>query len=49
MPRRQKFKDVMSVIEQRIRQGDYLLSSIPGERSERRSAIAMLLPAKMGQ
>jgi DNA-binding GntR family transcriptional regulator len=32
MPRRQKFKDVMSVIEQRIRQGDYLLSSIPGER-----------------
>jgi DNA-binding LacI/PurR family transcriptional regulator len=32
MPRRQKFKHVMSVIEQRIRQGDYVLSPIPGER-----------------
>jgi DNA-binding LacI/PurR family transcriptional regulator len=32
MPRRQKFKHVMSVIERRIRQGDYLLSPIPGER-----------------
>lgn len=32
MPRRQKFKYVMSVIERRIRQGDYLLESIPGER-----------------
>jgi DNA-binding LacI/PurR family transcriptional regulator len=32
MPRRQKFKDVMSVIEQRIRQGDYVLHPIPGER-----------------
>jgi DNA-binding LacI/PurR family transcriptional regulator len=32
MPRRQKFKDVMSVIERRIRQGDYVLSPIPGER-----------------
>ena len=32
MPRRQKFKHVMSVIERRIRQGDYVLSPIPGER-----------------
>jgi len=32
MPRRQKFKDVMLVIERRIRQGDYVLSPIPGER-----------------
>ncbi len=32
MPRRQKFKDVMSVIQQRILQGDYVLSPIPGER-----------------
>src|SRR5580704_16133076 len=32
MPRRQKFKDVMSVIERRIRQGDYLLRPIPSER-----------------
>ena len=32
MPRRQKFKHVMSVIERRIRQGDYLLNPIPGER-----------------
>jgi DNA-binding LacI/PurR family transcriptional regulator len=32
MPRRQKFKDVMSVIERRIRQGDYVLQPIPGER-----------------
>jgi DNA-binding LacI/PurR family transcriptional regulator len=32
MPRRQKFKDVMSVIERRIRQGDYVLNPIPGER-----------------
>lgn len=32
MPRRQKFKDVMTVIEQRIRQGDYVLHPIPGER-----------------
>ena len=32
MPRRQKFKNVMSVIERRIRQGDYVLSPIPGER-----------------
>ena len=32
MPRRQKFKDVMSVIERRIRQGDYVLTPIPGER-----------------
>jgi DNA-binding LacI/PurR family transcriptional regulator len=32
MPRRQKFKHVMSVLEQRIRQGDYLLNPIPGER-----------------
>ena len=32
MPRRQKFKNVMAVIEQRIRQGDYVLSAIPGER-----------------
>src|ERR1700749_1062926 len=32
MPRRQKFKDVMSVIERRIRQGDYVLHPIPGER-----------------
>src|SRR5580658_628934 len=32
MPQRQKFKDVMSVIERRIRQGDYVLNPIPGER-----------------
>src|ERR1700733_11146652 len=32
MPRGQKFKDVMSVIERRIRQGDYVLNPIPGER-----------------
>jgi DNA-binding LacI/PurR family transcriptional regulator len=32
MPRRQKFKHVMSVIERRILQGDYVLSPIPGER-----------------
>jgi DNA-binding LacI/PurR family transcriptional regulator len=32
MPRKQKFKDVMSVIQQRILQGDYVLSPIPGER-----------------
>src|SRR5271168_4368174 len=32
MPRRQKFKYVMSVIERRIRQGDYVLTPIPGER-----------------
>src|SRR5277367_1020527 len=32
MPRRQKFKDVMSVIERRIRKGDYVLNPIPGER-----------------
>jgi DNA-binding LacI/PurR family transcriptional regulator len=32
MPQRQKFRDVMSVIERRIRQGDYVLSPIPGER-----------------
>ena len=32
MPRRQKFQKVMSVIEQRIRQGDYVLNPIPGER-----------------
>src|SRR5580700_7597071 len=32
MPRKQKFKDVMSVIERRIRQGDYVLNPIPGER-----------------
>jgi DNA-binding LacI/PurR family transcriptional regulator len=32
MPRRQKFKHVMSVIERRVRQGDYVLSPIPGER-----------------
>ena len=32
MPRKQKFKDVMSVIERRIRQGDYVLTPIPGER-----------------
>src|SRR3978361_463017 len=32
MARKQKFKTVMSVIERRIRQGDYLLTPIPGER-----------------
>src|SRR5881394_3129568 len=32
MPRRQKFQHVMSVIERRIRQGDYVLAPIPGER-----------------
>lgn len=32
MPRKQKYKTVMSVIERRIRQGDYLLNPIPGER-----------------
>ena len=32
MPRKQKFKHVMSVIERRIRQGDYVLNPIPGER-----------------
>src|ERR1700722_2462771 len=32
MARRQKVKHVMTVIEQRIRQGDYVLHPIPGER-----------------
>jgi DNA-binding LacI/PurR family transcriptional regulator len=32
MPRRQKYKHVMSLIERRIRQGDYVLNPIPGER-----------------
>lgn len=32
MPRRQKFKQVMSLIERRILQGDYVLNPIPGER-----------------
>jgi DNA-binding LacI/PurR family transcriptional regulator len=32
MSRRPKFQDVMSVIERRIRQGDYVLTPIPGER-----------------
>jgi len=32
MARRQKFQHVMSVIERRIRQGDYVLNAIPGER-----------------
>jgi DNA-binding LacI/PurR family transcriptional regulator len=32
MPRRQKFTQVMSLIERRIRQGDYVLNPIPGER-----------------
>lgn len=32
MSRRPKFQDVMSVIERRIRQGDYVLAPIPGER-----------------
>ena len=32
MSRRPKFQDVMSVIERRIRQGDYVLNPIPGER-----------------
>ena len=32
MPRPTKYTRVISVIERRIRQGDYLLSTIPGER-----------------
>ena len=32
MPRRQKYKQVMSLIERRILQGDYVLNPIPGER-----------------
>lgn len=32
MPPHAKYTEVMSVIERRIREGDYLLSSIPGER-----------------
>lgn len=32
MPRKQKFHQVMAVIESRIRQGDYVLNAIPGER-----------------
>ena len=32
MARRPKFKHVMSVIERRIRKGDYVLTPIPGER-----------------
>src|SRR5436190_13282146 len=32
MARRQKYKHVMSLIERRIRQGDYVLNPIPGER-----------------
>lgn len=32
MPRGQKFQRVMSVIEHRIREGDYVLTPIPGER-----------------
>ena len=32
MPRKEKFRQVMAVIESRIRQGDYVLNAIPGER-----------------
>ena len=32
MPTQAKYTEVMSVIERRIREGDYLLNSIPGER-----------------
>lgn len=32
MPSQAKYTEVMSVIERRIREGDYLLSNIPGER-----------------
>jgi DNA-binding LacI/PurR family transcriptional regulator len=32
MPTHAKYTEVMSVIERRIREGDYLLNSIPGER-----------------
>ena len=32
MPPQAKYTEVMSVIERRIREGDYLLSDIPGER-----------------
>jgi len=32
MPTEAKYTEVMSVIERRIREGDYLLESIPGER-----------------
>lgn len=32
MPTQAKYTEVMSVIERRIREGDYLLDSIPGER-----------------
>src|SRR5882757_10963647 len=32
MPAPSKYNEVMSVIERRIREGDYLLASIPGER-----------------
>ena len=32
MPQAAKYTQVMTVIEQRIRQGDYLLNTIPGER-----------------
>jgi DNA-binding LacI/PurR family transcriptional regulator len=32
MPSQAKYTEVMSVIERRIRSGDYLLNSIPGER-----------------
>src|SRR5215813_11096530 len=32
MPSQAKYTEVMSVIERRIREGDYLLNSIPGER-----------------
>src|SRR5689334_14278311 len=32
MPTHMKYMEVMSVIERRIREGDYLLHSIPGER-----------------
>lgn len=33
MPRQPKYPDVIRVIEQRIRHGDYLLDSMPGERA----------------
>ncbi|HEY4234117.1 MAG TPA: substrate-binding domain-containing protein [Lacipirellulaceae bacterium] len=57
MPTQAKYTEVMSVIERRIREGDYLLNSIPGERKiaeetgvsymTARRAVAALLDQKV--
>src|SRR5687767_6199681 len=57
MPSFAKYTEVMSVIERRIREGDYLLENIPGERKiaeetgvsymTARRAVANLLDRKV--